>query len=209
MPSNGAGAERHPSTKGEDDSLLALSRGEAAERGAQRGRSSALPPTQRALRKHYRAAHPGHQSHHTPLTRDAGVAQPNTLLVKALVRQLRLTLAAPPNASTRKSLASASRCPTTPCSIPYPALALSSPQGYSPSSVRSANATPARMNYRSIPASHRSPNAVGKSLWFHWRTRCPTFPRRTQVRWSPTHGYSMINRRSYWLRLSPWLGQSP
>jgi transposase len=119
----------------------------------------------------------------TPLTTDDGVIAPNTLLVQALVAQLRVTLQAIADFDT----AIAQRAQSHPDFPLFQALPGAGPVfasrllvAFGEQRERYPSAT-ALQKYAGIaPVTERS----GKKSWVHWRLQCPKFLRQTFVEWA-------------------------
>ena len=131
----------------------------------------------------------------TPLTTDEGVITPNTLLVQALVNQLRVTLAAIETFDN----AIAQRAQSHPDFPLFQALPGAGPVFASRLLVafgeqRERYTTAAELQkYAGIaPVTERS----GKKAWVHWRLQCPKFLRQTFVEWA-----AESIRHSFWARV--------
>lgn len=131
----------------------------------------------------------------TPLTTDEGVIAPNTLLVQALVNQLRVTLAAIETFDN----AIAQRAQSHPDFPLFQALPGAGPVFASRLLVafgeqRERYTTAAELQkYAGIaPVTERS----GKKAWVHWRLQCPKFLRQTFVEWA-----AESIRHSFWARV--------
>src|SRR6266446_6576336 len=117
------------------------------------------------------------------LTTDEGVIAPNTLLVQALVAQLRVTLQAIADFDT----AIAQRAQSHPDFPLFQALPGAGPVfasrllvAFGEQRERYPSAT-ALQKYAGIaPVTERS----GKKSWVHWRLQCPKFVRQTFVEWA-------------------------
>ena len=117
------------------------------------------------------------------LTTDAGVIVPNTLLVQALVAQLRVTLQAIADFDT----AMAQRAQAHPDCPLFDALP-GAGAGFAPRLLVAFGAqrerftsAEERQKYAGIaPVTERR----GKKSWVHWRWQCPTFLRQTFVAWA-------------------------
>src|SRR6266851_662246 len=117
------------------------------------------------------------------LTTDAGVITPNTLLVQALVAQLRVTLQA--IADFDKAIAQrAQDHPDFPLFDALPgAGAVFAPRllvAFGEQRERDASAEELQKYAGIAPVTERS----GKQSWVHWRWQCPTFLRQTFVEWA-------------------------
>jgi transposase len=131
----------------------------------------------------------------TPLTTDEGVIIPNTLLVQALVAQLRVLL----QAMTDFDQASAQRAQSHPDFSLLAALpgagAVFAPRllvAFGEQRERYTSAE-ALQKYAGIaPVTERS----GNKTWVHWRWQCPTCLRQTFVEWA-----AESIRHSFWARL--------
>jgi transposase len=130
------------------------------------------------------------------LTTDAGVIIPNTLMVHALVAQLRVTL----QASADFDNAIAPRAQDHPDCPLFDALpgagAVFAPRllvAFGEQRERYASAE-ALQKYAGIaPVTERS----GKQSWVHWRLRCPKFLRHTFVEWA-----AESIRHAFWAQVS-------
>jgi transposase len=131
----------------------------------------------------------------TPLTTDEGVITPNTLLVQALVAQLRVPLQAIQDFD--KAIAQhAQSHPDFPLFDALPgagavfASRLLVAFGEQRERYRSADDL---QKYAGIaPVTERS----GKQSWVHWRFQCPKFLRQTFVEWA-----AESIRHSFWARM--------
>ena len=117
------------------------------------------------------------------LTTDAGVIAPNTLLVHALVAQLRVTL----QAMTDFDTAMAQRAQAHPDFPLFDALpgagAVFAPRllvAFGAQRERFTSAEDLQKYAGIAPVTERS----GKQSWVHWRWQCPTFLRHTCVAWA-------------------------
>jgi transposase len=131
----------------------------------------------------------------TPLTTDEGIIAPNTLLVEALVNQLRVTL----EAIETFDNAIAQRAQSHPDFPLFQALPGAGPVFASRLLVafgeqRERYTTAAALQkYAGIaPVTERS----GKKAWVHWRLQCPKFLRQTFVEWA-----AESIRHSFWARV--------
>jgi transposase len=130
-----------------------------------------------------------------PLTTDEGVIAPHTLLVQALVHQLRVTLEA--IATFDKAIAQ--RAQSHPDFPLFQALPGAGPVfasrllvAFGEQRERYASAA-ALQKYAGIaPVTERS----GKKSWVHWRLQCPKFLRQTFVEWA-----AESIRHSFWARV--------
>jgi len=134
-------------------------------------------------------------------TTDAGVIAPNTLLVHALVAQLRVTLHAIADFDT----AIAQRAQAHPDFPVFDALpgagAVFAPRllvAFGAQRERFTSAEDLQKYAGIAPVTERS----GKKSWVHWRWQCPTFLRHTFVEWAAesirhsfwAHAYSQQQR---------------
>jgi transposase len=131
----------------------------------------------------------------TPLTTDEGVIAPNTLLVQALVAQLRVTLQAIADFDT----AIAQRAQTHPDFPLFQALPGAGPVfasrllvAFGEQRARYAAAAELQKYAGIAPVTERS----GKKSWVHWRLQCPKFLRQTFVEWA-----AESIRHSFWAQL--------
>jgi transposase len=130
----------------------------------------------------------------TPLTTDAGVIAPTTLLVQALVSQLRVTLQAIDDFDEAIAQRAQSHpdCPlfnSLPGAGAVLAPRLLAAFGEQRDRYTSADAL---QKYAGIaPVTERS----GNKSWVHWRLQCPTFLRQTFVEWA-----AESIRHSFWAR---------
>src|SRR5262244_1284840 len=131
----------------------------------------------------------------TPLTTDDGVIAPNTLLVQALVAQLRVTLQAIADFDT----AIAQCAQNHPDFSLFQALPGAGPVfasrllvAFGEQRERYPSAT-ALQKYAGIaPVTERS----GKKSWVHWRLQCPKFLRQSFVEWA-----AESIRHSFWAQV--------
>jgi transposase len=130
----------------------------------------------------------------TPLTTDEGIVAPNSLLVRALVVQLRAAL----EAIEMFNQAIAKLAPAHPdfdifASFPAagPVFAPRLLVAFGEQRERYACAAEAQKYAGIAPVTKRS----GNSTWVHWRWQCPTFIRQTFVEWS-----ALTIPRSFWAR---------
>lgn len=129
------------------------------------------------------------------LTTDEGVVTPNTLLVQALVAQLRVTLQA--IADFDKAIAQrAQDHPDFPLFDALPgAGAVFAPRllvAFGEQRERYASAEELQKYAGIAPVTERS----GKKAWVHWRLQCPTFLRQTFVEWA-----AESTRHSFWAQV--------
>jgi transposase len=129
------------------------------------------------------------------LTTDEGVITPNTLLVRALVAQLRITLQA--IADFDKAIAQrAQDHPDFPLFDALPgAGAVFAPRllvAFGEQRERYASAEELQQYAGIAPVTERS----GKKSWVHWRLQCPTFLRQTLVEWA-----AESTRHSFWAQV--------
>jgi transposase len=131
----------------------------------------------------------------TPLTTDEGVIAPNTLLVQALVAQLRVTLQAIADFDN----AIAQRAQTHPDFPLFQALPGAGPVfaprllvAFGEQRARYAAAAELQKYAGIAPVTERS----GKKSWVHWRLQCPKFLRQTFVEWA-----AESIRHSFWAQL--------
>jgi transposase len=129
------------------------------------------------------------------LTTDAGVIAPNTLLVQALVAQLRVTLQAIADFDT----AIAHRAQAHPDFPLFDALpgagAVFAPRllvAFGEQRERFTSAEELQKYAGIAPVTERS----GKKSWVHWRLQCPTFLRQTFVEWA-----AESIRHSFWAQV--------
>ena len=129
------------------------------------------------------------------LTTDAGVVVPNTLLVQALVAQLRVTLQAIADFDT----AIAQRAQAHPDFPLFDALpgagAVFAPRllvAFGEQRERFTSAEDLQKYAGIAPVTERS----GKKSWVHWRWQCPTFLRQTFVEWA-----AESIRHSFWAQV--------
>ena len=129
------------------------------------------------------------------LTTDAGVIAPNTLLVQALVAQLRVTLQAIADFDT----AIAQRVQAHPDFPLFDALpgagAVFAPRllvAFGEQRERFTSAEELQKYAGIAPVTERS----GKKSWVHWRLQCPTFLRQTFVEWA-----AESIRHSFWAQV--------
>ncbi len=119
----------------------------------------------------------------TPLTTDEGVIAPNTLLVQALVTQLRVTLQAIADFDTTIAQ-HAQRHPDFPLFQALPGAGpVFAPRllvAFGEQRERYASAAELQKYAGIAPVTERS----GKKAWVHWRLQCPTFLRQTFVEWA-------------------------
>lgn len=128
----------------------------------------------------------------TPLTTDEGVVAPNSLLVRALVVQLRAAL----EAIEMFNQAIAKLAPAHPdfdIFDSFPAAGtVFAPRllvAFGEQRERYACAAEVQKYSGIAPVTKRS----GNSTWVHWRWKCPTFTRQTLVEWS-----ALTIPRSFW-----------
>jgi transposase len=131
----------------------------------------------------------------TPLTTDEGVIAPNTLLVQALVAQLRVTLQAIADFDTTI----AQRAQTHPDFPLFQALPGAGPVfaprllvAFGEQRARYASAAELQKYAGIAPVTERS----GKKSWVHWRLQCPKFLRQTFVEWA-----AESIRHSFWAQV--------
>ena len=129
------------------------------------------------------------------LTTDDGVITPNTLLVQALVAQLRVTLQA--IADFDKAIAQrAQDHPDFPLFDALPgAGAVFAPRllvAFGEQRERYASAEELQKYAGIAPVTERS----GKKAWVHWRLQCPKFLRQTFVEWA-----AESTRHSFWAQV--------
>lgn len=129
------------------------------------------------------------------LTTDEGVIIPNTLLVQALVAQLRVTLQAIADFDN----AIAQRAQDHPDFPLFDALpgagAVFAPRllvAFGEQRERFASAEDLQKYAGIAPVTERS----GKKSWVHWRLQCPTFLRQTFVEWA-----AESTRHSFWAQV--------
>ena len=129
------------------------------------------------------------------LTTDEGVIAPNTLLVQALVAQLRVTLQAIADFDT----AIAQRAQAHPDFPLFAALpgagAVFAPRllvAFGEQRERFTSAEELQKYAGIAPVTERS----GKTSWVHWRLQCPTFLRQTFVEWA-----AESIRHSFWAQV--------
>ncbi len=129
------------------------------------------------------------------LTTDEGVIAPNTLLVQALVAQLRVTL----QAITDFDTAIAQRAQAHPDFPLFDALpgagAVFAPRllvAFGEQRERFPSAEELQKYAGIAPVTERS----GKKSWVHWRWQCPTFLRQTFVEWA-----AESIRHSFWAQV--------
>jgi transposase len=129
------------------------------------------------------------------LTTDAGVIAPHTLLVQALVAQLRVTLQAIADFDT----AIAQRAQAHPDFPLFDALpgagAVFAPRllvAFGEQRERFTAAAELQKYAGIAPVTERS----GKKSWVHWRLQCPTFLRQTFVEWA-----AESIRHSFWAQV--------
>jgi transposase len=130
--------------------------------------------------------------HAVALTTDEGVIAPNTLLVQALVAQLRVTL----QAIADFDAAIAQRAHAHPDFPLFDALpgagAVFAPRllvAFGEQRERFTSAEELQKYAGIAPVTERS----GKKSWVHWRLQCPTFLRQTFVEWA-----AESIRHSFW-----------
>ena len=133
--------------------------------------------------------------HAVALTTDEGVIAPNTLLVQALVAQLRVTL----QAIADFDAAIAQRAHTHPDFPLFDALpgagAVFAPRllvAFGEQRERFTSAEELQKYAGIAPVTERS----GKKSWVHWRLQCPTFLRQTFVEWA-----AESIRHSFWAQV--------
>jgi transposase len=131
----------------------------------------------------------------TPLTTDEGVSAPNTLLVQALVAQLRVPL----QASADFDTAIAQRAQTHPDFPLFQALPGAGPVfasrllvAFGEQRARSASAADLQKYAGIAPVTERR----GKKSWVHWRLQCPKFLRQTFV-----EGAAASLRHAFWAQV--------
>jgi transposase len=129
------------------------------------------------------------------LTTDEGVIIPNTLMVQALVAQLRVTLQAIADFDT----AIAQRAQDHPDFPLFDALpgagAVFAPRllvAFGEQRERYASAEDLQKYAGIAPVTERS----GKKSWVHWRLQCPKFLRQTFVEWA-----AESTRHSFWAQV--------
>ena len=131
----------------------------------------------------------------TALTHDPGVIEPNALLIKALVAQLRATLAAIEQFNEEIERQATAHddyelFASFPGAGPTFAPRLLAAFGEQRQRYRSANDI---QKYAGVaPVTERS----GNSNWVHWRWSCPTFIRQTFVEWA-----ALTIPHSFWAKL--------
>jgi transposase len=129
------------------------------------------------------------------LTTDAGVITPNTLLVHALVAQLRVPLQAIANFD-RAIAQRAQDHPDFPLFAALPgAGAVFAPRllvAFGEQRERYASAEELQKYAGMAPVTERS----GKQAWVHWRLQCPTFLRQTCVEWA-----AESTRHAFWAQV--------
>jgi transposase len=130
--------------------------------------------------------------HAVSLTEDEGVVEPCTLLVRALVEQLRATLRAI-EMFDREIAERAPRHPDFPIFDSFPAAGpVFGPRllsAFGEQRERFPAADDVQRYGGVAPVTERSGNA----LWIHWRLKCPTFLRQTFVEWA-----ALTIPRSFW-----------
>jgi transposase len=133
--------------------------------------------------------------HAVALTTDEGVIAPHTLLVQALVAQLRVTLQAIADFDT----AIAQRAQAHPDFPLFDALpgagAVFAPRllvAFGEQRERFTSAEELQKYAGIAPVTERS----GKKSWVHWRLQCPTFLRQTFVEWA-----AESIRHSFWAQV--------
>jgi transposase len=118
-----------------------------------------------------------------PLTDDPGVIQPCSLLISALVEQLRATLKAI-QAFDRQIADAAPAHPNFPIFDSFPAAgAVFAPRllaAFGEQRQRYPDPTDIQKFVGVAPVTERS----GNSSWVHWRWQCPKFLRQTFVEWA-------------------------
>jgi transposase len=126
------------------------------------------------------------------LTQDEGIIQPFSLLVQALVEQLRVTI----RAIERFDTEIAARAPTHPDFKLFASLPAAGPvfaprllTAFGEQRERYPHADDLQRYAGIAPVTERS----GKSHWVHWRWSCPTFLRQTFVEWT-----ALTIPRSFW-----------
>jgi transposase len=129
------------------------------------------------------------------LTTDAGIIIPNTLLVHALIAQLRVTLQA--IADFDNAIAQCAQGhPDFPLFDALPgAGAVFAPRllvAFGEQRERYASAEELQKYAGIAPVTERS----GKKSWVHWRLQCPTFLRQTFVEWA-----AESIRHSFWAQV--------
>src|SRR5499433_363846 len=131
----------------------------------------------------------------TPLTTDDGVIAPNTLLVQALVAQLRVTLQAIADFDT----AIAQCAQNHPDFSLFQALPGAGPVfasrllvAFGEQRERYASAAELQKYAGIAPVTERS----GKKAWVRWRLQCPKFLRQTFVEWA-----AESIRHSFWAQV--------
>jgi transposase len=131
----------------------------------------------------------------TPLTTDAGLIAPHTLLVQTLVSPLRVTLhaipdfdqAIAPRAQSHPDFPLFQTLPGAgPVFAPRLLVAFGEPR------ERDASAAELQPCAGIAPVTERS----GKKSWVHWRFQCPTFLRQTFVEWA-----AESIRHAFWARV--------
>jgi transposase len=129
------------------------------------------------------------------LTTDEGIITPTTLMVQALVAQLRVTLGA--IADFDKAIAQRAQChPDFPLFNTLPgAGAVFAPRllvAFGEQRARYPSAEELQKYAGIAPVTERS----GKQSWVHWRYQCPKFLRQTFVEWA-----AESIRHSFWARV--------
>lgn len=126
------------------------------------------------------------------LTNDAGVIEPFSLLVKALVEQLRVTI----HAIESFDRQIAARAPAHPDFAIFNSLPAAGPvfaprllTAFGEQRERYPHADDLQRFAGVAPVTERS----GHSHWVHWRWSCPTFLRQTFVEWA-----ALTIPRSFW-----------
>jgi transposase len=129
------------------------------------------------------------------LTTDEGIIIPNTLLVQALVAQLRVTLQAIADFDTAIAQCAQGH-PDFPLFDALPgAGAVFAPRllvAFGEQRERYASAEELQKYAGIAPVTERS----GKKSWVHWRWQCPTFLRQTFVEWA-----AESIRHSFWAQV--------
>lgn len=126
------------------------------------------------------------------LTEDTGVIEPYSLLVHALIEQLRATL----KGIAQFDAAIAARAPTHPDFHIFASLPAAGPvfaprllTAFGEQRERFPSANDLQRYAGVAPVTERS----GNSHWVHWRLSCPTFLRQTFVEWT-----ALTIPRSFW-----------
>src|SRR5712691_3330144 len=129
------------------------------------------------------------------LTTDAGVIVPNTLLVHALVAQLRVPLPAIADFDTAMAPRAQAHPDFPLCDTLPGAGAVFAPRllvAFGAQRERFTSAEDLQKYAGIAPVTERS----GKKSWVHWRWQCPTFLRQTFVEWA-----AESIRHSFWAQV--------